>query len=530
MKKRMMLLAMLVLVAACGGGGTDNQSTPTTPAIPSVPGDGGSTANDWLTFSPSMLEATSLEGDSVSIAVEARSSKTISEPINIRVEAPAEFQPDIQLETLTPTNYRATLRVAPTAKAGLHTGYLKVYLCLDSPLVCNKPYPGSPWYVPYQLKVVSTAPHLTPLSRLEGASSWNNAYGNAGFTGYVPTSITLDPTKITLRWKTPAGYSTLVAEGGFVFLQDKQSNPANYFLRAIREENGTLAWEQEISPWTSNLVSAQGRLFMLQSDLQRTLQIYDIATGASQATKLDFGSYNHLTADTNAIYIRNPLQRWDILTKISRQISSAHESISDNHLAIHADHLYTYDINGLTRYRIDNGTVDYLAPHEAPIYERFDPYTVVVDGADRIFTTYSAGGSVLSRYSATDRKRLWTTRATGEPRSLPAVAPDTLYIVTGNAPSLQARSTDSGALLWSVTLPDAILARWNYTTDYQVVIAGNLLFVSSIGMEGKATYAIDRNTHQVAWSIPATGHLAISENGILYIARPNSALVAVNLR
>lgn len=529
MKKTLAMLLVLALVAACGGGGDDNASTPTAPTIPAAPGGGGSVDNGWLNFSPSTLEAATMEGESVSLVVEAKSSKTISEPLNIRVEAPAQFHPDIQLETLNATHYRATLRISPTAKAGTHSGNVKVYLCLDSPTVCSRPYPGSPWLIPFQLKVVSTASHLTPLSRLEGARPWNNAYGNAGFTGFVSTSTSLDPAKFSLRWKALGGHSALVAEGGVVLVQDKRTAVANV-LRAVREDTGALAWEQPITQWTSNLVSAQGRAYMLQAGGGRTLQAFNVVDGARQSTNLDFGGHEYLTADASAVYTRNPLQRWDFLTGTSRQIVSVHESVSNNHLAVHADYVYTYDINGLTRYRSVDGVADYLAPHEAPVYARFDPYTVVVDGADRIFTTYSAEGSILSRYSATERKRLWVVRSGGQPRSLPAVASDVLYAVTGNAPNLEARSTDSGALLWTIALPDAYLQRWNYATDYQVVIVGNLVFVSSADAEGKATYAIDRNSRQVVWSIPAAGRLAISENGILYIARPNGMLLAVNLR
>ena len=33
----------------------------------------------------------------------------------------------------------------------------------------------------------------------------------------------------------------------------------------------------------------------------------------------------------------------------------------------------------------------------------------------------------------------------------------------------------------------------------------------------RSTYAIDRTTHHVVWSYPASGNLALSPNGILYI-------------
>ena len=54
----------------------------------------------------------------------------------------------------------------------------------------------------------------------------------------------------------------------------------------------------------------------------------------------------------------------------------------------------------------------------------------------------------------------------------------------------------------------------------------NLAFVVS----EKATYAIDLGTHQAVWSYPYSGTIALSDNGVLYVARSDGALGAINLR
>jgi outer membrane protein assembly factor BamB len=36
-------------------------------------------------------------------------------------------------------------------------------------------------------------------------------------------------------------------------------------------------------------------------------------------------------------------------------------------------------------------------------------------------------------------------------------------------------------------------------------------------------YAIDTTTHQSAWSVPTSGYLALSENGVLYIVERSTA-------
>jgi outer membrane protein assembly factor BamB len=66
----------------------------------------------------------------------------------------------------------------------------------------------------------------------------------------------------------------------------------------------------------------------------------------------------------------------------------------------------------------------------------------------------------------------------------------------------------------------------------EVLITDNLVIVST----NLTTYAIDRATHRAVWSYPAAGNLALSRNGVLYIAGYNPAggatmtLTALNLR
>ena len=97
----------------------------------------------------------------------------------------------------------------------------------------------------------------------------------------------------------------------------------------------------------------------------------------------------------------------------------------------------------------------------------------------------------------------------GDYPSTPAYNAGVLYATNNNPVRLEARSESDGALLWSWVPPQA-----GDTGFYsETLLTKNLIFVST----NLATYAIDSSTHQMVWSYPLTGKLALSQNGILYI-------------
>lgn len=174
------LLSAVCMVSACGGGGGSGDSQPGgnpgtglpgtgTPGTGNPgtgnpgtgnPGTGGGTdggvGNSWLTFSPASISHTVSERSfSEAISVVATSSKTIAEPVNVAiVDTEGVVDPQmtevIQLEA---TRYEARLSVLPTLKPGKYRGAFTVKLCLDDPQTCQRPYPGSPWLVPYEIEV-----------------------------------------------------------------------------------------------------------------------------------------------------------------------------------------------------------------------------------------------------------------------------------------------------------------------------------------------------------------------------------------
>jgi hypothetical protein len=61
--------------------------------------------------------------------------------------------------------------------------------------------------------------------------------------------------------------------------------------------------------------------------------------------------------------------------------------------------------------------------------------------------------------------------------------------------------------------------------DTPMIVTDNLIFVST----ASTTYAIDLEKQKEEWSYPAGGHLAISDEAVLFIATAEGALIAINL-
>jgi outer membrane protein assembly factor BamB len=118
----------------------------------------------------------------------------------------------------------------------------------------------------------------------------------------------------------------------------------------------------------------------------------------------------------------------------------------------------------------------------------------------------------------------WKWSVSGLFTSPPALSAGVLYVVNGG--QFQARSPDTGALLWAWACPDACSGDSVDLVDRnRVVVAGNLAFFSAL----THTYALDLATHQSVWSDPAVGALALSSNGLLYITGANR-IHAINLQ
>lgn len=190
LKSAICVLAMLL--AACGGGGGGAS-------------DAGSLGRGaWLTFAPAQIDLTLLPNTATSFSVTATSSKTIAETINVGiVDNTGVISPNASIRANSSMSYTATMTTNAALRAGTYTGNIEVRLCYDIPTVCARPVDGSPWQLPYNIKVVDA-------STLSYAG-WETASNNASFLdafalssqGGIPTVVTAGYyTRVMETWTT----------------------------------------------------------------------------------------------------------------------------------------------------------------------------------------------------------------------------------------------------------------------------------------------------------------------------------------
>ena len=511
----LLALALALALAGCGGGGGGDASSPSP-----TPDNG--TENGWLSFAWSQNNYTVVNGSSATLSLTATSSRTIAEQLNARVEVTPDFDGRVSVTAISDLQYRATLQTSPKAALGKHSGQLTVYLCKDAAEVCAQPYPGSPWKVPYQFEVVA-APAQKPLSALPGATAWPNATGDLGGNKYLPTTADLKPSNFTLRWNK--SFATAVPP--FVTAQGKFFTGGGT-LAAYNEHDGSAVWTSTVSGYTPAVVNGK----VLISD-NRALFAVDPASGSLQQT-LNGVASNSLVTDGAAVYAGTG-QRWNLTTNSPVWTSDHSEVVNFFTPGFSQNYIYTLSITSETVKAYSTTTGNLVA--SIPVTWRASgaarPFNLTAVGDDQVILShYNFGWSALSAFSVQGNKKLWSVSAGF--RSEPVIADNTAYVVNapGNdfgPPSLEARSTATGELLWSTQLPDGTLSPSDGIV-YNIAIVGNWVFVSSNRTGGGSTYAVNRQNHAQAWSYPIAGDLSASANGLLYIATPAGQLTAINLQ
>jgi hypothetical protein len=518
-----LLVATLV---ACGGGGGGGGATP--------PAD-----NSWLTLQANPGTVETWAGESASFTVTASSSRTINETVYAAViDRQGAIQPRASIVAETPQRYVATIATATTLREGSHDVPLEVRLCRDDPVTCANPYPGSPWQVTVRI-VVRPATNLTPLAALAGAGPWATRQGNAAQTGFVAAE--LDPARFSRRWVQTAHANGVALADGRIHLSDGVRQ-GSWALRTLNEHDGSELWRASLGPVFSSSVPAwsDGRLFLATGGHADTaLWSFDAATG-QQLGRLPMNAqwpqYPPPTVRGGAVYARSGsysgVSRVDAAALTLDWFAPALAGPENWATAVDDSGLYMLTTSGLWKAATADGATlwsinDVFTGSTDSAEQYHDGGTPVIGGGGLVYgTLFRIGttrtGSVLA-FDTTERRIAW--RAGSAVRSNPVFTGTAVLLANGN--TLQAHDPATGALLWQWTAPQAtppLLPGVAETTPLLAV--GRHAFV---GLQGR-THVVDMTTRQAVWSYPAVGALAVSPNGVLYIAAPDGRLVAVNLR
>jgi hypothetical protein len=452
------------------------------------------------------------------------------------------FTPAAAVAT-TANGYTVSLTISSTLAAGHYSGTVTLSLCKDA--ACTTHQAPSSIALPFDVQVLSAASawpgdHDLPLAAWNGVPDWTMFQGNAAHTGYVPVSI--DPNNFTTRWQggpslsnTPNNYNgafayTLTTDAGQLYVATGTT------LYALSELDGSQIWSYTVTvqfPSVNPPAEANGTVYMAGGQQDTTyLFAFDEKSGSIVFQSPMSSQWEHYFAPTigpNGIYTNagtyGGMYGFDF---------SGHQLFFDT-LAQVSQWTPAVDGNSVYAYTgvltvADPATGAATATIQDPTYQN---YEYLIDGspvlgapgsvfAANYTNAYINGGAQMNTLLDFDvNKQTISWQLTGDYGYNPAYNAGVLYAVNNSPLQLEARSEGDGLLLWSWTPPQA----GDNTFDSEVLLTNSMIFVST----NLATYGVDAVTHQLVFSYPFAGRLALSHNGILYI-QGTGPIVAINVK
>jgi len=208
--------------------------------------------------------------------------------------------------------FHISFELAPNLAIGNATSEIEIRLCQDDPVICKSPIAGSPFTVPFNLKIAN-ATNLSKLSPVVGLDTWTSYLGNASHNAYVNASF--DTSKFLRRWSLSKGYSMYDAinavslENGILYAVRANNTMPSYELVAKDENTGADIWVQNLgSLYTPRPpVIANGNIYVIR-DQFGTIDLlqFDQLTGnlKKQTALAPFkGTNDYTTVFANNVYI-----------------------------------------------------------------------------------------------------------------------------------------------------------------------------------------------------------------------------------
>lgn len=528
------LLAGAVL-AGCGGGsgGGSGSGVPVPAPAPVATVQSGA-------ISRVIAHGTSIQIDVVAQVSNLTPAGTV---YATATDSTSVLQVPVQVSSNGAGSYILALETVKSLTGGRHTGNVMLKLCSDQ--ACNTPLNVPTLSVPYDLTVLTRnsawpGGKMTDLSAWSGVADWATFQGNNAHTGYVPVEVKAD--RMSLRWKRAAvnvsstGYnaplSPLVTSNGLFYASGSNK------LTAYKELDGNEVWNYDVSGLTYPSVNPpaidSGVVYMAAGQQDSTFMFaFDAATGSLRFKSPMSSQWDHYLPPVvagGAVYTNAGAYGgiYAFGAGGERLFYGALSQTSNWSPAADARAIYAYTGDALTMYEPKTGAVLATIPDNT-----FSNFVYNVGGAPVIganggvyaaayANAYLNGGSMgntLTRFDTIKGVVDW--RVGGAYTVTPAYADGVLYAPNNKPLRLEARAEADGKLLWSWIPPLSGETAFHGAP----VVTKNLVIVSST----MHTYALDLRTQKVVWSYPAAGHLAVSQNGILYI-QSMDGLVAINLK
>jgi len=482
-------------------------------------------AQERLKLTPAALDLVTYQGESLPFTLLASAVSPFNQAVNAGVfDSSGLLAAPATLRELPTGHFSADLATASSLAAGEHSGSLEVRVCYDDPQTCRSPVSGSPWRVPVKV-TVKPASNLTTLSTIASLSPWSGYNGSAAQNPYVPASF--DPAAFSRRWNKPASAgmaaSAPVVEDGRVFVIHSSAN--KWELSATSEASGAELWRYDLGAATgpNPLATGNGKVFVRSTGTGGSfLWAFDQASGQVLGKTLINSTPELHQAPTvigDIVYMGNTagLEKFNAATgqvewrTVIRFAGGGWAPAVSGHVA------YTVQYDSLVAIDADNGSTAFSVQDPVLGGTSGEPKSLVV--GDNL--AIAKIGFKLVGIDLQSHARTWM--ADSNTAGQHALANGIVYALGENGMVLEARSAASGVLDWKTGW---LFANSTGLANARMVVSANLVFVSS----PTRTVAVDRASHQVVWTSPVGGELAISDRGVLYIASPAGSVYAINLR
>ena len=362
-----------------------------------------------------------------------------------------------------------------------------------------------------------------PLADWSGAVEWTTYQGNARHTGYNP--VAMDPNVFQELWSksvSTAALNPVTAGDGRVFVSTNA-----YFgvqdAKALDARTGTEVWTRNFGSIHSvhPPAYANGTVYLQTAGHGDSfLWALDAGSGSVRFKSAYLNQWSRYFAPTivgSSVYVAggyyggmyafntDGTQRWFASLNQYDQFTPA---VGDGFV-------YAYTGNyspKLTVADTATGAVVYEIADPGFVWDGWSMNTAPTLGASNVLATN--GGRLIS-FNLLSRTIGYALA--GSFRGQPTVANGVVYVANGA--QVEARNESGGSLVWS----------WVPPTGQPVgpmIATKNLLLVST----ATNTYAVDLASRTHVWSYPAGGHLALSAQGILFIAQTSGRLTAVSMR
>jgi outer membrane protein assembly factor BamB len=451
------------------------------------------------------------------------------------------------LPTVTVTSkvdgYILGMATSQNAPASHYSGLLTVELCGDSGCSTHPDVPFA--LIPYDVWVLSATSawpgdNLTALEAWPGVPDWEMFQGNAAHTGFVP--VGLDPNRFTTRWHRLAGQSSsneyvalnsVTTSGGLVF-----SGEANRLVVRSESDGGTV-WQHDFSTlaWPSvNAPSVANGTVYVAAGQQTSTAMYGFQASDGGLV------FNAGMASQFEHYLAPTIGPQGVYTNAGEYgglygFDAGGGALFFTPLA--QTSTWTPAVDGTRLYAYTGGALQIIDPVSGIILgsipdPTFSDFVHEIDGSpvvgaiNSVFAANYANaalngcssGNYLNEFNIDAGTIAW--QVVGCFPTTPAYREGVIYIANDNPLRLEARAeNDGGSLLW-VWSPHQL---GDERFAAEVLVTENMVFVST----DVATYGVDLVTQNLLFSVPISGRLALSSDGVLYIAS-SGLLTAINVK